>query len=198
MNIESPKKLHATRSLASAFQQRPALFVIPFFFLPEISLHLYAKFNKKRWISEWEAGWGREREDKEEEGNRAKCHSLFLPPPPVKWPSSSCSPDSFLWPVRSVCVCVLPARPELWEPRDLDSRLKFRAGEKSLLKSLTMHRVSHEPKAKRLHSPCVVWYNPPPPAPVLHACVTPFTHRHSPSFVWYLQLHLSPYLQDQL
>lgn len=113
-----------------------------------------------------------------EEINRKKgIEPSVIPPfsrlPPVKWPSSSCSPDSFLWPVRSNCsVCVLPARPELWEPGDLDSRLKCRAGERSSLESLTMLRVSHEPKAERLHSPCVVRSNPPPkhPPQVLQGC----------------------------
>lgn len=148
MNIQFPRSSMWLALWSQPLSKELLSLSLLFFFLPEVSLHLYAKFNKKRWISEWEAGWGRERGDKGEEGNRAKCHSPFFPPPPVKWPSS-CSPDSFLWPVRSNCsVCVLPARLELWEPGDLDSRLKCRAGERSSLETLTMRRVSHEPKAE--------------------------------------------------
>lgn len=169
------KKLHATGSLVSAFQQRPAFFVVPFSFFRK-SLCTCTQNSIKRGEYQSERLGGVERGDKGEEGNRAKCQSPSFPPPPVKWPSS-CSPDSFLWPVRSNCsVCVLPARPELWEPGDLDSRLKCRAGERSSLETLTMRRVSHELKAEKLHSPCVVRSSPPlkhPPL-VLQACC-PYT-----------------------
>ncbi len=90
-----------------------------------------------------------------EEIKRKKGIEPSVIPPSSRLPPSNGLPPLVLqtlffglWGVIVVCacVCVLPARPELWEPEDLDSRLKCRAGEKSLLESLTMSPMSRRPR----------------------------------------------------
>lgn len=102
-----------------------------------------------------------------EEIKRMKGIEPSVIPPSSRLPPSNGLPPLVLqtpffglWGV--IVVCVLPARLELWESGDLDSKLKCRAGEKSSLETLTMHRVSRERSPRGSFPPCSLQQTPSP------------------------------------